>query len=166
MENIAEVPFNQIDLAFWNYHAINPAFSDRVSILVYILTFSVLNIHGRFGMLWINVFINHSADVFGGGLYLNLETFALWMIFSCGVFVFVLFCFKWWRPFQLSLSKWKQIVKHFSNVNVKNFSIISYLTDWKIGIFLTHVYVPLVLIEELVFKLIIYKVETSKSLFI
>ena len=45
------------------------------------------------------------------------------------------------------------------------FSIIIYLTE-KMCIFLIHIDVTLVLIEELVFKLTIYKDKTSKSLFI
>ena len=53
----------------------------------------------------------------------------------------------------------------FSMVTVKNFSIIIYLTE-KMCIFLIHIDVTLVLIEELVFKLTIYKDKTSKSLFI
>lgn len=73
MENIAEVPFILIDLAFWKYKAINKTVPEtEIASLVYILTLPVLNTHGHVGILWINVCINHSADIFGGGIVFNM----------------------------------------------------------------------------------------------
>lgn len=120
--NISKVPFIQ---HFGITKQLRLLFQTEIVPLVYILTLPVLKTHGHFGMLFADKCLYKSQCWCILRWIIFNSKLLLWRFFLFGFF------FGWLGLFSCLLSIWKSIVK--------NFSIISYLTDWKICIFLIPV---------------------------
>lgn len=125
MENITEDPFILINLAFWKYQAIMTAFSDRNSNSCLHSTLPVLNTHGHFGMSCVDkcLYKSQCPHIWRWIVFNIYRPTIVKVFFSVCLDLFLMI-----KVFTI-VTKYMKANCETPLINVKNFSIISYLTD-------------------------------------